>query len=109
MQFGSSARVWKFGFALLFTVFGTFTSFAQYDQYGQPLTGQQQQTCNPNDPTCQTAPNQNNLQILNPLNNQQQNGNPLTNFPGQLGNVTNNQPNQQQNGNLTEQQRQQLL
>jgi protein involved in polysaccharide export with SLBB domain len=108
MQFGSSARAWKFGFALLFTAFGTFTSFAQYDQYGQPLSGQQQQTCNPSDPTCQTAPNQNNLQILNPLNNQQQNANPLTNFPGQLGNVTNNPPNQQ-TGNLTEQQQRQLM
>ena len=111
MQFGSSARVWKFGFALLFTAVGTFTSFAQYDQYGQygqPLSGQQQQTCNPNDPTCQTVPGQNNLQIPNPLNNQQQNANPLTNFPGQLGNVTNNPPNQQ-TGNLTEQQQRQLM
>ena len=40
MQFGSSARVWKFVFALLFTVFGTFTSFAQFDQFGQPLFNQ---------------------------------------------------------------------
>ncbi|MCU1251392.1 MAG: Capsular polysaccharide export system protein KpsC [Edaphobacter sp.] len=104
MQFGSSARVWKFGFALLFIVFGTFTSFAQFDQFGQPLSGQSQQSCNPNDPSCQTTAGQNNLQPFNPLNNQQQYGNPLTNFPGQLGNQNNTT--NQQTGNLTDQQRQ---
>src|SRR5712672_1735352 len=103
MQFGSSARVWKFGFALLFTVFGTFTSFAQFDQFGQPLSGQSQQSCNPNDPSCQ-ASGQNNLQAPNSLNNQQQYGNPLTNFPGQLGNQNNQNTTNQQTGNQTEQQ-----
>jgi protein involved in polysaccharide export with SLBB domain len=106
MQFGSSARVCKFRFALLFTVFGTLTSFAQFDQFGQALSGQSQQSCNPNDPSCQPAAGQNNLQTPNPLNNQQF-GNPLTNFPGQLGNQNNTT--NQQTGNLTEQQRQQNL
>src|SRR5215469_6667821 len=105
MQFGSSARVRKLGFALLFTVFGTISSFAQFDQFGQPLSGQSQQTCNPSDPTCQPAPGQNNVQVPNSLNNQQY-GNPLTNFPGQLGNQTNQNPANQQTGNQTEQQRQ---
>jgi len=106
MQFGSSARVWKFGFVLLFTVFGTLTSSAQFDQFGQALSGQsqQQQSCNPNDPACQSSGGQNNLQIPNPsLNNQQQLGNPLTTFPGQLGNQNNTT--NQQNVNQTEQQR----
>src|SRR5260370_41012361 len=104
MQFGSSARVWKFGFVLLFTVFGTLTSSAQFDQFGQALSGQTQQSCNPNDPSCQPSPNQNNLQIPNPsLNNQQQLGNPLTTVPGQLGNQNNTT--NPQNNNLTEQQR----
>ncbi len=100
MQFGSSARVWKFGFALLFTVFGTFTSFAQFDQFGQPLSGQSQQSCNPNDPSCQSTAGQNYPQT--PLSNQQY-GNPLTSFPGQLGNQNNTTS--QQNGNQTDQQR----
>src|SRR5437879_237710 len=104
MQFGSSARVGKFGFALLFTLFGTFTSFAQFDQYGQPLSGQSQQSCNPNDPSCQPAPGQNNIPVPNTPNNQQQYGNSLTNFPGQLGNQ-NNQSTNQQTGSQTEQQR----
>jgi protein involved in polysaccharide export with SLBB domain len=106
MQFGSFARVWKFGFVLLFTVFGTLPSSAQFDQYGQPLSGQPQpqQSCNPNDPSCQPSSGQNNLQIPNPsLNNQQQYGNPLTTFPGQLGNQNNTT--NQQNANQTEQQR----
>src|SRR5258708_1139319 len=105
MQFGSSARVWKFGFVLLFTVFGTLTSSAQFDQFGQALSGQsqQQQSCNPNDPASQSS-GQNNLQIPNPsLNNKQHLGNPLTTFPGQLGNQNNTT--NQQNGNQTEQQR----
>jgi protein involved in polysaccharide export with SLBB domain len=105
MQFGSSARVWKFGFALLFTLFGTSTSFAQFDQFGQPLSGQSQ-SCNPNDPSCQPAPGQSNIQVPNSLNNQQQYGNPLTNFPGQLGNQNNQNTTNQQNGNQTELQRQ---
>src|SRR5260370_33714283 len=107
MQFGSFARVWKFGVVLLFTVFGTLPSSAQFDQYGQQLSGQPhpQQSCNPNDPSCQPSSGQNNLQIPNPsLNNQQQYGNPLTTFPGQLGNQNNTT--NQQNANQTEQQRQ---
>jgi protein involved in polysaccharide export with SLBB domain len=104
MQFGSSARIWKFGFSLLFTVFGTFTSFAQYDQFGQPFSGQSQQSCNPNDPSCQPTSGQIYPQTANPLTNQQQYGNPLTNFPGQLGNQNNTTS--QQTGNQTDQQRQ---
>jgi protein involved in polysaccharide export with SLBB domain len=103
MQFGSSARVRKFGFALLFTLFGTFTSFAQFDQFGQALSGQSQ-ACNPNDPSCQPAPGQSNIQVPNSVNNQQY-GNPLTSFPGQLGNQTNQNTANQQTGNQTEQQR----
>src|SRR5258708_17710914 len=99
MEFGSSDRVWKFGFALLFTVFGTFTSLAQFDQFGQALSGHSQQSCNLNDQACQAA-GQNNLQTRFPLNNQ----NPLTTLPGQLGNQDNTT--NQQTGNQTDQQRQ---
>jgi hypothetical protein len=37
MQFGSSPRVCKLGYVLLFTVFGTLASFGQYGQYSQAL------------------------------------------------------------------------
>ncbi len=44
MQVGSSPRVLKLGYVVLFAVFGTLTSFAQYGRYGQALgnTSEQQ-------------------------------------------------------------------
>jgi protein involved in polysaccharide export with SLBB domain len=110
MQFGSSPRVCKLGYVLLFTVFGTLTSFGQYGQYGQYSQAVQnaagQQTCNPGDPSCQQSGDQNNLQIRNPSANQQQpTQNPQITVPGQSENQ-NNIPNNQ-NGNRTQQQLQQ--
>src|SRR5271156_546533 len=107
MQFGSSPRVCRFGYVLLITVFGTLTSSAQFEQFGQALGGQlgQQQSCDPNDPTCQSSSgDQNdNLQIRNPsLNQQQQQSAPIL-LPGQQENQTNtqnNNRNQLQNPNL---------
>ncbi len=98
MQFGGSSLMWKFGFVLLFTAFGTLPLSAQFDQFGQALSGQpQQQTCNPNDPTCQQTIDQNNLQIRNPaLTNPQ----PQANSQLNQNNTTN-----PQNGNETEQER----
>jgi protein involved in polysaccharide export with SLBB domain len=111
MQFGSSPRVCKFGYVLLFTVFGTLTSFGQYGlgQYGQILsTGQQ--SCNPSDPACQPSGDQSN-QVRNPLNNQQPQQqqptlNPQITVPGQQENQTN--PANPQNTNRQQQQQQNL-
>jgi protein involved in polysaccharide export with SLBB domain len=104
MQFGSSFRICRFGYVLLFTVFGTLTSSAQFGQFGQGLSGQTgQQSCDPNDPTCQSS-DQNNLQIRNPSNNQQQQiSTPQIIVPGQQDttqpNTQNNPQNQQQQQN----------
>jgi protein involved in polysaccharide export with SLBB domain len=104
MQFGSSPRVCRFGFVFLFTVFGTLTSSAQLDQFGQGLGGQlgQQPSCDPNDPTCQSS-DQGNLQPRNPSSNQQQQtSTPQIIVPGQdttQTNTQNNLQNQQQNQN----------
>jgi protein involved in polysaccharide export with SLBB domain len=106
MQFGSSPRVCRFGYVLLFTVFGTLTSSAQFDQSGQALGGQlgQQQSCDPNDPTCQSSSDQTNPQVRAPSVNQQQQ--PLSQqiiLPGQpetQTNTQNNNRNQLQNPNL---------
>jgi protein involved in polysaccharide export with SLBB domain len=107
MQFGSSARVRKFGYVLLVSVFGTLTSSAQFGQFGQALSGQtsqQQQSCDPNDPTCQSSGDQSNLQIRNPSVNQQQQTLPEQIIvPGQQDNQNNTQNNtrtQQQNQNF---------
>ncbi|MBB5342216.1 SLBB domain-containing protein [Tunturibacter empetritectus] len=108
MQFGSSPRVRRFGYVLLVSVFGTLTSSAQFEQFGQALSGQttQQQSCDPNDPTCQSSADQSNLQIRNPSVNQQQQQQTLTPqiiVPGQQDTQTNTQNNtrtQQQNQNL---------
>ncbi|WP_353065356.1 SLBB domain-containing protein [Tunturibacter psychrotolerans] len=107
MQFGSSPRVCRFGYVLLFTVFGTLTSSAQFDQLGQALGGQlgQQQSCDPNDPTCQSSSDQTNPQVRAPSVNQQQQQ-PLSQqiiLPGQpetQTNPQNNNRNQLQNPNL---------
>ena len=102
MQFGSSPRVRKFGYVLLFTVFGTLASSAQFEQFGQaPGSTQGQQSCNPGDPTCQTGP-QNNLQIRNPSQPSQQPLNPQIVVPGQPENQ--NETTNTQNGNRTQQQ-----
>jgi protein involved in polysaccharide export with SLBB domain len=102
MQFGSSPRVCRFGYVLLFTVFGTLTSSAQFGQFGQGLSGQtgQDQSCDPNDPTCQSS-DQSNLQVRNPSSNQQQQTTgPQIIVPGQQDttqtNTQNNPQNQQQ-------------
>jgi len=74
MRFGSSLRVCRLGYVLLITVFGTLTSSAQFDQFGQALSGQtgQQQSCDPNDTTCQSSSSdEGSLQIRNPSSNQQ--------------------------------------
>ncbi|WP_353069772.1 SLBB domain-containing protein [Tunturibacter empetritectus] len=107
MQFGSSPRVRRFGYVLLVSVFGTLTSSAQFEQFGQALSGQtsQQQSCDPNDPTCQSSDDQSNLQLRNPSVNQQQQQTltPQIIVPGQQDTQTNSQNNtrtQQQNQNL---------
>jgi protein involved in polysaccharide export with SLBB domain len=106
MQFGGSPRVRKLGYVLLFVTLGTLTSSAQFEQFGQALSGTQgQQSCNPTDPACQ-SPNQGNLQIRTPQANQQQPLNPQINVPGQTENQNN--PANSQNVNLTQQQLQQL-
>ena len=107
MQFGSSPRVCKLGYVLLFTVFGTLASFGQYGQYSQSLgTLSGQQTCNPGDPTCQPSADQNNQSnypIRNPSANQQQPTlNPQISVPGQTENQNNTQT-----GIRTQQQQQQ--
>ncbi|WP_433967756.1 SLBB domain-containing protein [Tunturiibacter gelidiferens] len=91
---------------LLITVFGTLTSSAQFDQFGQALTGQagQQQSCDPNDPTCQSSVDQSNLQVRNPSVNQQQTLTPQIIVPGQQDNTQTNT----QNNNRTQQQNQNL-
>ncbi|MBB5326832.1 SLBB domain-containing protein [Tunturiibacter gelidoferens] len=105
MQFGSSPRVCRFGFVFLFTVFGTLTSSAQLDQFGQGLGGGQlgqQPSCDPNDPTCQSS-DPGSFQTRNPSSNQQQqNSTPQIIVPGQdttQTNTQNNLQNQQQNQN----------
>jgi protein involved in polysaccharide export with SLBB domain len=109
MQFGSSPRVRRFGYVLLVSMFGTLTSSAQFDQFGQALSGQtpqQQQSCDPNDPTCQSSDDQSNLQLRNPSVNQQQQQTltPQILVPGQQdttqANTQNNARIQQQNQNL---------
>ncbi|MGH9596728.1 MAG: SLBB domain-containing protein, partial [Edaphobacter sp.] len=106
MQVGVSPIVRKFGYALLFVAFGTLTSSAQFEQFGQALSGTQgQQACSPTDPTCQSS-NQGNLQIRTPQTNQQQPLNPKIDVPGQPENQNN--PANSQNVNLTQQQLQQL-
>jgi len=108
MLFGSFPRVCRFGYVLLITMFGTLTSSAQFDQFGQALSGQsdqQQQSCDPNDPTCQApSSDQGNSQVRNSsVNQQQQTSIPQINVPGQQDNQTNtqnNNRNQQQNQNL---------
>jgi protein involved in polysaccharide export with SLBB domain len=105
MQFGSSPRVRRFGYVLLVSMFGTLTSSAQFDQFGQALSGQtsQQQSCDPNDPTCQSFDDQSNFQIRNPSVNQQQQQQTLTPqiiVPGQQDTTQNTTRTQQQNQNL---------
>lgn len=57
MQFGSSPRVLKVGYVVLFTVVGTLATRAQFADYGQALgnTSGQQVACNPQDIACQAA------------------------------------------------------
>ena len=105
MQFsGSPSRV-KFGYVLFFTLFGTLTSSAQFEQYGQALggsSGQQQQSCPPSDPGCQQSGDQGNFQVRNPSQTNQQTTGPQIIVPGQQGNQ--NGTSNAQNGNGTQQQ-----
>ncbi len=93
MQFGRSPRVCKLGSVVLFSVFGTLTSFGQYPgQFSQALgTISGQQTCNPGDPSCQQSGDQNNFPIANPGSTQQQPPtlNPQITVPGQTENPNN--------------------
>jgi protein involved in polysaccharide export with SLBB domain len=96
MQVGSSPRICKLGYVVLFAVFGTLTSFGQYGQYGQALGNTAgQQACNPGDPSCQQSGDQNNPPFLNPGANQQQQPtlNPQIIVPGQNQNNTANTQN----------------
>ena len=104
MQFGGSPKVFKLGYALLFTVLGANTSSAQFqfgqalgNQYGQPL----QPSCSPNDPACQTYSDQGNYQRpgASQINPQQPGSNQGVVIPGQLGDQT-----KTQNGNQTQSQ-----
>src|SRR5260370_29440736 len=80
MQFGGSLRAFKFGYVLLFTVLGTVMSAAQFSQFGQALgntAGQQQSSCSPSDPACQSYSDQGSYQRRNASQiNQQQPTNP---------------------------------
>ena len=107
MQFGGSLRAFKFGYVLLFTVLGTVMSAAQFSQFGQALgntAGQQQSSCSPSDPACQSYSDQGSYQGRNASQiNQQQPTNPQgIVLPGQQedqNNTTN-----MQTGNRTQQQ-----
>ena len=57
MQFGSSPRVLKVGYIVLFVVAGTLTARGQFADFGQALgnTSGQQVACNPQDLACQAA------------------------------------------------------
>jgi protein involved in polysaccharide export with SLBB domain len=105
MQFGSSRKVFKLGYACLFTVLGASTSLAQFSQLGQALgsVSGQQSTCSPTDPNCQPAPDQGTQQRSPlPLNQQQPGVNEGIVLTGQPEdqNGTNNP-----NGNRTQLQR----
>jgi len=93
MQFGSSPKVFKLEYALLFFLLGTGLSPAQIPQFGQALGNTAgQQSCDPSDPTCQGSLDQGNYQN-NSLYNQQQQSPTRSNgieLPGQqLGNQNN--------------------
>ncbi|MGD0442393.1 MAG: SLBB domain-containing protein [Edaphobacter sp.] len=103
MQFGSSRKVLKFGYACLFAVLGASTSLAQFTQLGQALgsVSGQQTTCSPTDPNCQpsdqgTIPQR----PLSPLSQQQPGANQGVILSSQPENQNPNAP----NGNRTQQQ-----
>jgi protein involved in polysaccharide export with SLBB domain len=104
MRFGSSPRVLKVGYVVLLTVFGALTARAQYPDFGQALgntSGQQQVTCNLQDPACQAAQrnaaDQANQRVLQQTNPQPTTPQGLV-LPGQetQNNATNGNPTQQQ-------------
>jgi protein involved in polysaccharide export with SLBB domain len=103
MQFGSSRKFLRLGYALLFTVLGVGTSLAQFSQLGQALgsVSGQQSNCNPTDPNCQPAPDQGNYQQRNQL--------PLSQQPGaNQGIVLTGQPDNQNGTNYPNSNRTQL-
>ncbi len=107
MQFSSSSRSFKLGCMVLSTLLGASGSLAQqFSQYGQALgnlSGQQQASCAPTDPNCQTPADQGNYQgRVVPQTNQQPGLNQGIVIPGQSAdqNGTSNL-----NGNLTQSQR----
>jgi protein involved in polysaccharide export with SLBB domain len=85
MRVGVSRRVRTFGFVLLFMAVGVSPSFAQFDQFGQALSGTPGQLqCNLSDPTCQSNINPNNILNRNPsTTNQQQTTLPQIYVPGE--------------------------
>jgi protein involved in polysaccharide export with SLBB domain len=109
MQFGSSPRVLKVGYVVLFTVVGALTAHAQFADFGQSLgnTSGQQVACNPQDIACQAAqqnPNQGTTQGRVPQQGQQATPTQGVVLPGQETN-----PNDTTNNNQTQQQRQLLV
>jgi protein involved in polysaccharide export with SLBB domain len=104
MQFGSSPRVLKVGYIVLFTVAGTLTVRGQFSDFGQSLgnTSGQQVACNPQDLACQAAQqnaSQGTTQGRVPQQPGQQQGSQGVVLPGQETNpsvTTNGVPTQQQ-------------
>ena len=109
MQFGSSPRVLKVGYVVLFAVAGTLTARGQFADFGQALgnTSGQQVVCNPQDLACQAAQqnaSQGATQGRVPQQGQQQPTNTGVILPGQETN-----PPDTTNGVRTQQQQQQPL
>jgi protein involved in polysaccharide export with SLBB domain len=109
MQFGSSPRVLKVGYIVLFTVAGTLTVRGQFPNFGQSLgnTSGQQVACNPQDLACQAAQQnagQGTTQGRVPQQPGQQPGSQGVLLPGQETN-----PSVTTNGAPTQQQQQQLV
>jgi protein involved in polysaccharide export with SLBB domain len=108
MQFGSSGKFFRFGFACFFIFLGANVSLAQYSQFGQALgsVSGQQTACSPTDPSCQ-PPDQSVAQprATSPINQQQPGANQGVVIPNQSDNQngTNypngNRPQSQQNLN----------
>jgi protein involved in polysaccharide export with SLBB domain len=107
MRFGGSLSGMKFGCVLLVPVLWTLTSYAQFDQLGQVVSGQSpQQPCDPTDPTCQPNADQGNFQIRNQQQTNQQQTIPHAIIPTQQQENQNNIDNTTQTGNRTQQQQQ---
>src|ERR1700733_7458529 len=109
MQVGSSPRVLKVGYVVLYAVAGTLTARCQFADFGQALgnTSGQQVACNPQDIACQAAQQnagQGTTQGRVPQQGQQATPTQGVVLPGQETN-----PNDTTNNNQTQQQRQLLV